>query len=165
MDNVVLIGMPGAGKSTIGVVLAKMLGYSFMDTDLLIQEQTGKLLQTSVDELGVDGFVELEGNILATVSASRNIIATGGSAVYTERAMHNLRDLGHIVYIELSYEEINNRINNISTRGLALAKTKTLKDLYDERIPLYKKHADIVVNCENTTIETAALRILEQLQK
>lgn len=161
MKNIVLIGMPGSGKSTIGVVLAKIAQAAFVDTDILIQQQEGKLLQTIVDEIGCDNFISLESKFLAAFVPERfSVVATGGSAVYTQAAMNNLRAIGKTFYLQLPYEEIEKRINNISTRGLAMAKGKTLFDLYQERIPLYRKYADTTIDCRSKTIEQIALEIL-----
>lgn len=166
MKSIVLIGMPGSGKSTIGVVLAKIAQAVFVDTDILIQQQEGKLLQTIVDEIGCDNFISLESKFLAAfVPECFSVIATGGSAVYTEAAMSNLRNIGKTFYLQLPYEEIEKRINNISTRGLAMAKGKTLLDLYRERIPLYHKYADTTIDCRNKTIEKIALEILNLFKK
>ena len=132
MKNIILIGMPGAGKSTIGVVLAKVAGAVFVDTDLLIQQQEGSLLQAIVDKIGCDNFITLESNFLAGfIPQGFSVIATGGSAVYTKIAMDNLSSIGKIVYLQLPYSEIEKRIHNITTRGLAMAKGKTLLDLYN----------------------------------
>lgn len=166
MKNIVLIGMPGAGKSTIGVVLAKIAGINFVDTDLLIQQQEGKLLQVIVDEIGCDNFITLEGDFLSVFKTQCvSVVATGGSAVYTEKAMNNLKDIGDIVYLQLPYEEIEKRIHNITTRGLAMAKGKTLLNLYEERLPLYQKYADLIIDCLGKTIEEIALEILNKVKK
>ncbi|MBQ2293824.1 MAG: shikimate kinase [Spirochaetales bacterium] len=166
MKNIVLIGMPGAGKSTIGVVLAKIAGINFVDTDLLIQQQEGKLLQVIVDEIGCDNFITLEGDFLSAFKTKHvSVVATGGSAVYTEKAMNNLKNIGNVVYLQLPYEEIEKRIHNITTRGLAMAKGKTLLDLYEERLPLYQKYADLIIDCFGKTIEEIALEILNKVKK
>ena len=166
MKNIVLIGMPGAGKSTIGVVLAKIAGINFVDTDLLIQQQEGKLLQVIVDEIGCDNFITLEGDFLSAFKTKHvSVVATGGSAVYTEKAMNNLKNIGNVVYLQLPYEEIEKRIHNITTRGLAMAKGKTLLNLYEERLPLYQKYADLIIDCLGKTIEEIALEILNKVKK
>ena len=166
MKNIVLIGMPGSGKSTVGVVLAKITQAIFVDTDILIQQQENKLLQTIVDEIGCDNFINLESAFLAGFTPDRfSVIATGGSAVYTEAAMNNLRNIGKTFYLQLPYEEIEKRITNIATRGLVMAKGKTLLDLYRERIPLYRRYADTTIDCQNKTIEAVAVEISNLFKK
>ena len=164
-NNIVLIGMPGAGKSTIGVLLAKAMNYQFMDTDLLIQKQNGKKLYEIINEKGIDEFLKIENDTIAGVQAERSVIATGGSAIFGEEAMAHLGNIGHIVYIKLSCQEIEKRINNIKTRGIAMSKGKTIADIYEDRVPLYEKYADIIVDCENTTIEESVERIVEQCNR
>lgn len=134
--NVVLIGMPGCGKSTIGVVLAKTLNYSFLDADLLIQKQTGKRLQQIIDFDGLDAFYEIEENVLRGIQCDQTVIATGGSAIYYPAAMEHLKELGAVVYIQLSCESVKGRLGNLATRGVAGAKDKTVEELYAERVPL-----------------------------
>lgn len=153
MENVILIGMPGCGKSTIGVVLAKVLGYDFLDSDLLIQKKEGKLLRDIIAEKGEDGFLKVEEAVNAGIQAERHVIATGGSVVYSERAMQHLHDIGKIVYLKLSYATICNRLGNIRRRGVVLKDGQSMKDLYDERTPLYEKYADIVIDAEGYDIE------------
>ena len=121
-DNIVLIGMPGAGKSTIGVILAKILGYRFLDSDLLIQEQTGKLLKEIIAESGEEGFLAIEGAINAGIQTHHSIIATGGSVVYEETAMSHLKEIGTIIYLDVSYKELNTRLSNLTARGVVLQK-------------------------------------------
>ena len=152
MKNIVLIGMPGAGKSTVGVVLAKNLGMSFMDSDLVIQEQEGKKLHEIIEECGSDGFVKVEERVNASLNPSNTIIATGGSVVYGARAMEHLGEIGTICYLKLSYESIRDRLGDLAQRGVVLKDGQTLLDLYQERTPLYEKYADIVVECENRNI-------------
>ena len=148
-DNIVLIGMPGAGKSTVGVVLAKRLGYHFMDSDLVIQKQYGKLLHELIDEHGVEGFWKLENDVNAAIDVQETIIATGGSAVYGEEAMQHLREIGTVIYLQLSYEEIEDRLGDLNSRGVTLHPGQTLRELYEERIPLYEKYAHITIPCDN----------------
>lgn len=154
MDNVILIGMPGAGKSTVGVLLAKALGYAFLDTDLVIQEKEGALLQQVVDRLGVEAFLEREADILCGLACHRTVIAPGGSAVCRERAIMHLRQLGPVVYLWLPLEELRRRLNNLGTRGIALAPGQTLDDLYAQRTPLYQKYTDFTVETGGTLEET-----------
>ncbi|MBE5945724.1 MAG: shikimate kinase [Lachnospiraceae bacterium] len=160
-NNIVLIGMPGAGKSTVGVLLAKAMNYSFMDTDLTIQQENGKKLYEIIADKGIDEFLNIENDVLSHVEANQSVIATGGSAVYGEEAMKHLSDIGHIVYIKLSCQEIVRRVSNIKTRGIAMKKGKTIFDIYAERVPLYEKYADIIVDGENTTIEECVERVVD----
>ena len=150
--NVILIGMPGAGKSTVGVVLAKKLGYSFTDSDLVIQEQTGRLLYQLIEAYGEEGFLEIENKINATLILSGHVIATGGSVVYGEEAMEHLSEIGCVVYLKLSYKSIRDRLGDLAQRGVVLKNGQTLLDLYEERTPLYEKYAQITIDCENKNI-------------
>lgn len=161
-NNIVLIGMPGAGKSTIGVLLAKSINYQFIDTDLIIQSQNGSKLYEIINEKGIDEFLKIENDTLAGVNVEKSVIATGGSAIFGEEAMTHLKSIGYIVYIRLSCEEIERRINNIKTRGIAMSKGKTISDIYGDRTPLYEKYADIIVDCENTTIEDCVEMIMDK---
>ncbi|MBQ9120578.1 MAG: shikimate kinase [Lachnospiraceae bacterium] len=164
-NNVILIGMPGAGKSTAGVVLAKVLGYRFLDSDLLIQETEGRLLREIIAQEGLEGFIAVENRINAGIQANNTVIATGGSVIYGEEAMEHLKSIGTVVYIQLSYEEICHRLGNIKQRGVVLKEDQSLEELYQERCPLYEKYADIIVNAEHTTIESLALTMKDCLQK
>ncbi len=159
-QNIVLIGMPGAGKSTLGVLLAKTLGKSFLDTDLLIQEKEGRLLQAIIDRDGVAKFLQIEARVLRQVEAVNTVIATGGSAVYDRSAMEHLGHNGRIVYLQLPYPEIERRINNMASRGIALGAGQRLIDLYNERTPLYEHYADLVVDCSAKAVETAVQSIV-----
>lgn len=152
MSNVILIGMPGAGKSTVGVVLAKKMGYAFLDSDLLIQSREGKLLHEIIEEKGVCGFWEIEEAVNASIQADRTVIATGGSAVYGKKAMEHLRQNGVIVYLKLSCEAISGRLGDLSERGVTMREGQSLSELYEERRPLYEKYADITIDCENMAI-------------
>ena len=148
-NNIILIGMPGAGKSTVGVVLAKKLGYQFIDSDILIQEQYDKLLHELIEENGVEGFLEIENKVNASIKCTQSIIATGGSAIYGKNAMEHLKEIGQVVYLKLSYEEIEDRLGDLNARGVTLKEGQTLKELYNERIPLYEKYADIIISCDH----------------
>ena len=165
MDNIILIGMPACGKSTVGVVLAKTMGKSFIDTDLLIQEREGDLLQNLVDRFGHDRFIEIEEAALKSINVSNAVIATGGSVVYSEPAMEHLRSLGIVVYIRLSYETIDKRLHNINSRGIAMDKGETLRDLYDKRILLYERYANLIIDGENLSVEQVVEEIIERTQK
>ncbi len=150
--NIVLIGMPGAGKSTVGVVLAKKLGYAFLDSDLVIQSREGKLLHEIIEAHGVEQFWSIEEEANLSINAVRTVIATGGSVIYGGRAMEHLGQGGVIVYLKLSCEEIARRLGDLNERGVTLRKGQNLQMLYEERIPLYEKYADITVACEKLTI-------------
>ena len=164
MNNIVLIGMPGAGKSTVGVLLAKTLGYAFLDTDLVIQEREGRLLQDLVDELGVEAFLDREAAAIVSVDCDRTVIATGGSVVCRDGAMEHLRTLGRIVYLQLPLEELERRLHNISTRGIAMAPGETLAHIYDYRSPLYQKYADLTVAVDRQTLEETVEQVLRALK-
>lgn len=152
MKNIVLIGMPGAGKSTVGVVLAKRMGMSFMDSDLVIQEQEGKMLHEIIEQIGTEGFLEVEDRVNAGIKPKNTVIATGGSVVYGENAMEHLSQIGTVCYLKLSYESIADRLGDLAQRGVALKDGQTLMDLYQERIPLYEKYAKLTIDCENKNI-------------
>ena len=162
--NVVLIGMPGSGKSTSGILLAKTLGLSFTDTDLLIQQQEGILLQELVNQKGFFEFVEIEERIVSEISVSRSVISTGGSVVYSEKSMDRFQKIGVIVYLDVSFPEIMRRIQNISTRGIALKDGQSLENLYDERLPLYQKYADLTVSGDGKTIEEMVTEIADLIR-
>jgi shikimate kinase len=165
MENIVLIGMPGVGKSTIGVILAKVLGYEFVDADLLIQKEEGRKLREIIEIEGTAGFIEIEGRVNSRIQGNRTVIATGGSVVYSENAMKHLSSLGTIVYLQLSYEELAVRLGNLRGRGVVLLEGQTLQDLYKERIPLYEKYAHITVNEEGLEPEETLEKIIESLDK
>lgn len=155
-ENLVLIGMPGCGKSTIGVVLAKLLGWDFVDVDLMIQHQNGKRLQEIIEQVGNDGFLEKEADAVESLDCTNTIIATGGSAVLNPRGLAKLRQLGRLVYLSHPFEEIERHIHNLESRGITLKEGQTLKDLYDYRTPIYESVADVTVYLENCAIEDAA---------
>jgi len=159
--NIVLIGMPGVGKSTIGVILAKMLGYKFLDADLLIQEQEGKLLREIIEEKGTDGFIQVENRVNASIEAKRAIIATGGSVVYGEEAMEHLKEIGTVVYLKVSYAVLEKRLADIKGRGVVLKEGQTLKTLYEERSKLYEQYADMEVSEEGLNVEQTVEKLVE----
>ena len=162
MKNIILVGMPGCGKSTVGVVLAKAMGYRFMDSDLLIQETDGRLLCEIIEQEGVDGFNAIEDRINSRIIADRTVIATGGSVVYGKNAMEHFKQIGVIVYIRLPYNEIKRRLGDLTKRGVSMKKGQTLRELYNERVPLYEKYADIIVDEKGHGISDTALEIKER---
>lgn len=164
-DNIVLIGMPGVGKSTVGVILAKMIGYQFTDADLLIQKQEGKLLHEIIAEKGTDGFIEIEERVNASIEASHTIIATGGSVVYGKKAMEHLSCIGTVVYLKVPYDTLEKRLEDIKGRGVVLKEGQTLRTLYDGRTPLYEKYADIEISEDGLNVEQTVEKLLERLNK
>ena len=162
--NIVLIGMPGVGKSTIGVILAKVLGYSFLDADLLIQEQEGKLLREIIEEKGTDGFIEVENRVNASIRADRAIIATGGSVVYGKEAMEHLKEIGRVVYLKVAYAILEKRLADIKGRGVVLKIGQTLETLLEERSKLYEQYADIEVSEEGLDVEQTVEKLVEALE-
>lgn len=163
MSNIILIGMPGVGKSTVGVVLAKRMGYRFVDSDLVIQEQTGKLLHQMISENGADGFLAIEDRINASLKADNTVIATGGSAVYGETAMAHFRDIGRIVYLSLPFEELKERLGDLSERGVVLKPGQDLQGLLEERTPLYERYQEIEIDCSQKQIREIVEEIVEKL--
>lgn len=161
MKNIVLIGMPGSGKSTMGVLLAKAIGCDFIDTDVLIQVRYGKKLQTLLNEQGLEAFLKLESDTVCAMEAAGAVIATGGSVVYSDAAIRHLRENGVIVYLRLPCDEIIRRVKNLSTRGVALREGQTLDDLYNERVPLYERACDLPFDpCGTMEEAVEALRLL-----
>ncbi len=153
MKNIVLIGMPSAGKSTVGVIIAKNLGMNFVDTDVLIQTRHEVLLQDILNTQGSRGFLEKEEEVILSLACRNTVIATGGSAVYSEKAMKHLKEDGIVIYLYITMDTVNKRLRNLKTRGVVLGKGQTLEDLYRERAPLYEKYADIKLDCSNNSIE------------
>lgn len=160
-NNIVLIGMPGVGKSTVGVILAKVLGYQFVDADLVIQKQEGKLLHEIIAEVGTEGFIEVENRVNSNICVEKSVIATGGSVVYGKEAMEHLREIGTIIYLRLPYEELQKRLHDIKGRGVVLKDGQTLEDLYEERVVLYEKYADIVVDELGLNVEQTIEKIVD----
>ena len=159
--SIILIGMPSCGKSTLGVLLAKRLGYRFVDSDLLIQEREGKLLHEIISESGVDGFIEIENAVNSSIDEKRAVIATGGSVIYGEEAMKNLKGLGKVVYLKIPYEEMRRRLGDFSHRGVVMRKGNTLEEMYAERAPLYEKYADITVEVCADSLSESIVKICE----
>ena len=165
MKNIILIGMPGAGKSTIGVILAKTLGIDFMDTDIEIQKRTGEVLCKTLERSGVKGLLDEEENAIKALdlTSRRCVVATGGSAVLREDSMKHLKDNGVCVYLKLPYTVISRRVNNRDTRGIAAENNETLKDIYNYRVPFYEKYADFTVDCKGNSVEKNVAEILRVL--
>ena len=165
-DNIVLIGMPGAGKSTLGVVLAKIMCYKFIDADLLIQESCDKSLQRLIDTLGPDAFLDIENRVLSEINFEHSVISTGGSAIYSDAAMRHLGEIGRIVYLKISFDELKDRLADFSDRGVVMKGGigMSLRDLYDERLPLYEKYADITVDVNDLSITAAARKVAHALK-
>ena len=160
-DNIVLIGMPGSGKSTVGVILAKVLGYSFIDSDLLIQKAEKKLLKEIIAREGQEGFLKIENRVNASIETEKSVIATGGSVVYCQE---HLKEIGTVIYLQLDYPILRRRLGNLIGRGVVLKEGQTLKDLYEERVPLYEKYADYIIDEKKTNAEGTLQKILEILK-
>lgn len=163
MQNIILIGMPGSGKSTLGVLLAKIAGFSFLDSDLLIQSKVGKKLYRILDEDGADYFKSVENEVNSQIDVTNTVIATGGSVVYGKDAMAHLKEIGTVVYIKVSLNELLNRIDNMATRGIVKSPDETFKDLYAERTGLYEQYADITVQCEDSDLNVNVQKIATAL--
>ena len=163
-DNITLIGMPGAGKSTIGIVLAKVLGYDFIDSDLLIQKEEGKLLWEIMRDCGNDGFNKIEEKVNSQIQTSHSVIATGGSVIYGSKAMEHLRDISTVVYLKVSCSVLERRLGDLTKRGVVFKPGQTLLDLYKERVPLYEKYAHITVNVGHKTVQHAVSAIEDALK-
>lgn len=165
MKNIILIGMPAVGKSTVGVVVAKRIGYEFIDTDLLIQRQEKRLLKEIIAEEGNERFLEIENQVNRDLKAERAVISPGGSVVYCEEAMRHFKEIGIVIYLHATYEDIYKRITNAKNRGVVLKEGQTLKDLYDERVRLFEKYADYTVSEEGLDLEETIDMVLEVLKK
>lgn len=162
--NIVLIGMPSAGKSTVGVIIAKLQGMSFIDTDVLLQTKQGRLLQDILNKDGIKPFLNIEENTILSIECKNSVIATGGSVVYSEKAMQHLRENSLIIYLHIDMKTVDRRLNNLKTRGVVLNPCQTLEDIYNERLPLYKKYADIVIDSSNFSIDDTVDAINKQLE-
>lgn len=164
MENIILIGMPAVGKSTVGVVVAKRLGYRFIDTDLLIQEKEGKLLREIIEEKGAEGFLEVEDRVNASVNVEKTVVSPGGSVVYCENAMRHFKEIGTVIYLQASFETISKRIGNAKKRGVVLKEGQTLEMLYNERVKLFEKYADITVCEDGLRLEETIGKVLDALE-
>ena len=164
-NNLIFIGMPAVGKSTVGIVVAKRLGMNFIDVDLLIQEQEKKLLREIIAEVGQDGFLKIENRVNAAVKAKNSVISPGGSVVYCKNAMEHYKEIGSIVYLQASYETISRRLNNAKNRGVVLKDGQSLKALYEERVKLFEKYADITICEDGLGLEETIQAVLDALEK
>jgi len=161
--NVVLIGMPGSGKSTVGVVLAKKLGYQFMDMDLVIQNQQGKLLREIIAEHGNQGFMEIESRANEEIHTQNTVIAPGGSVVLEAEAMNHLKEIATVVYLKIEYKELEQRLGDLAARGVVLEEGTTLRDLYDLRTPLYEQYADVIIEEKGKSLYETVDAVLEAI--
>ncbi len=164
MRNIVLIGMPASGKSTIGVILAKTLGIGFYDTDLLIQQREKRLLQQIIDTDGIEHFLDAERDAILSLDCENAVIATGGSAVFRDEAMQKLKRSGTVIFLDVSLETVKKRLNNIKTRGVAASKNKRIDDIFYERLPIYRKYADLILPLEGKSSEEAVSDVLLALK-
>ncbi len=164
-NNIILIGMPGSGKSTIGVILAKLIGYNFIDSDLLIQAREGKKLYEIINEKGLLEFNRIENEVNSSIQSARTVVATGGSVVYGKEAMEHLKEIGTVIFLDVSLKELTHRIKNMSTRGISIREDQTLEDLFNERNPLYNKYCDIQVDCDGNTLAQNAEAIADMLKE
>ncbi|MCQ2491480.1 MAG: shikimate kinase [Lachnospiraceae bacterium] len=163
MNNITLLGMPGAGKSTIGVLLAKAINYDFLDTDLSIQRQEGMLLREIIAKKGLEEFKKIENQVNRDVCVERTVIAPGGSVIYGEEAMEHLASISKVIYLKLSYEEIRKRLGNLKKRGVVFAEGQTLEDLYKERAPLYEKYSEVIIDADGLDIGEVLEEVLQNL--
>lgn len=163
--NIVLIGMPASGKSTVGVILAKTLGIGFVDTDLIIQQREGSLLQEIINKNGLETFLDREKDAVLSLDCQHCVIATGGSVVFRDEAMQKLKRHGTVVFLDVSVETVRGRLCNIKTRGVAASETQTIEDIYYERLPLYKKYADITIALDGCSAEDCVSEIILALKK
>lgn len=163
-SNIILIGMPGSGKSTCGVIAAKILLKNFFDTDLLIQNIEGISLQNIIDAKGNDYFENAEEQAILNLDIKGTVIATGGSVIYSDKAMQHLKELGSVIFLNLSYDNMCSRIKNLASRGVVMKQGTTLKDMYDERLPLYHKWADEIIDCDNLSVEQTAQAIFDAVK-
>lgn len=163
-NNIILIGMPGCGKSTIGVVLAKSLGYRFIDSDLLIQEREQHLLHEIITQDGLEAFNQIENQVNASIETSSSVIATGGSVIYGQEAMKHLKKIGTVIYLQLPENLLSERLGDLNQRGVSIKAGQTLHSLYEERIPLYEKYADITIDCAKKEIRDCVYEITSMIQ-
>lgn len=163
--NIVLIGMPGVGKSTSGVILAKVMNYDFLDSDLVIQQKTKKLLKEIIREEGIDGFNAVENQINAGIDVENTVIATGGSVIFGADAMAHFKETGIVVYLRISYDQLDKRLGDLDERGVVHKEGQTLRDIYDERTRLYEKYADVMVDLDGKDVAATVDAVVAQLEE
>ncbi|MBE7078362.1 MAG: shikimate kinase [Clostridiales bacterium] len=161
--NIILIGMPGCGKTTIGTEISETLGYGYIDSDSVIVAREGKRLNEIIEEVGREAFLDIEAKVNSELCADRCVIATGGSVIYRDFAMQKLKEMGTVVYLKHPFEVIKNRLGDLKKRGVALKEGFTLKDLYEERTPLYEKYADVIVEMPNGSIADSVIAVIKAL--
>lgn len=164
-DNIILIGMPGAGKSTLGVLLARAVNYRFMDTDLLIQEREGRLLCEIIAQEGMERFLEIEGEVNAGIDVERTVIAPGGSAIYSEKAMKHFCEIGTVVYLHVPVTELSKRLGDLKRRGVVLKEGQDLNDLYEERRVYYERYAQVTVDVTGEEIGNVLADMIQKLKE
>ncbi len=164
MKNIILVGMPGSGKSTLGILLAKEIHYGYIDIDSVMVASTGKLLPTLIEQLGNDGFLEMEARINGSIQVQQCVISTGGSAIYRGDAIEKMKQNGIVVYLKIPYDEVVRRLGDLKRRGVVLKDGFSLKDLYEERSPLYEKHADVIVELDGASVEENTEKILHAIR-
>ena len=162
-NNVILIGMPASGKSTVGVILAKILGYSFVDADIVIQKKEGRKLAEIIETEGIDGFIDIENKVNSEIEVEKTVVSTGGSAVYGKEAMDHYKNIGKVVYLKVSMDVLTKRLKNAKQRGVVMREGQSLVSLYNERVPLYEKYADIVIDEGDKTMEEVVADLLAAL--
>ncbi|WP_026490505.1 shikimate kinase [Butyrivibrio sp. XBB1001] len=162
-NNIILIGMPASGKSTVGVILAKILGYNFVDADIVIQKKEGRKLSQIIETEGIDGFINIENQINSEIEVEKSVIATGGSAVYGKEAMDHYKNIGRIVYLKVSMDTLTKRLKNAKQRGVVMREGQSLVSLYNERTPLYERYADITIDEGDKTMEEVVADLLAAL--
>lgn len=162
-DNIILIGMPASGKSTVGVILAKILGYNFVDADIVIQKEEGRKLSEIIEAEGVEGFIEIENRVNSTIETKKTVIATGGSVVYGKEAMDHYKNIGKVVYLKVDMDVLTKRLNDVKQRGVVMREGQSLVSLYNERSVLYEKYADITVDEKNMSMEEVVAQLLSKL--
>ncbi|MBQ8185782.1 MAG: shikimate kinase [Clostridia bacterium] len=163
MKNIILVGMPGSGKSTLGILLAKKIHYGYIDSDSIIVAMSGKLLPELIEELGNEGFLDLEARVNGSIKVQRCVIATGGSAIYRGGVIEKMKENGIVVYLKIPYEEVERRLGDLKKRGVVLRDGYTLRDLYAERAPLYEMHADYIVELSEDSVEDSAEKVRQAI--